>query len=265
MEEMREIKGSMAQMQAVFTEQMAVYEGKLHKQSTSDAPATTAGLAAEFSTFKSFVLIAMRALQDQIQATAQTVDQLETMSRRKHLLLHGVPEEKSEDTAAIVAKVVVGRLKMTGFTAGDINRCHRMGRLTTNRPRPILVKLRDIAVRDRIWFAKTNLKDTGITLSEFLTRARHEVFMEARQRFGINKSWTREGYVFVVGPDSIRRRVSCLADLDKISGSLASGSSATAAPKPTGVIKESMAPKTRRRREAESSESRLVPQSKPVR
>ncbi|KOB71369.1 Uncharacterized protein OBRU01_12714 [Operophtera brumata] len=246
MEEMREIKGSMAQMQALFTEQMAVYEGKLHKQSSSDAPATTAGLAAEFSAFKSFMLIAMRALQNQIQATAQAVDQLETMSRRKYLLFHGVPEGKTEDTAATVANVVVAKLKMTGFAAGDINRCHRMGRLTSNRPRPILVKLRDVAVRDKIWFAKTNLKDSGITLSEFLTRTRHEVFMEARQRFGINKSWTREGYVFVVGPDDTRRRVSCLADLDKISVSQAPELSETTAPKSAVVVNEPVAPKTRR-------------------
>lgn len=248
MEEMREIQGSMAQMQALFTEQMAAYEGKLQKH--SEAPATVASLAAEFTTFKAFVLTAMRALQDQIQATAQAVDQLEMLSRRKHLLVHGVPEERREDTAATLVKVVVGRLKMSTFTTGDIDRCHRMGRLTSDRPRPILVKLRDVSVRDKVWFTKTQLKNTGITLSEFLTKARHEVFMQARQRFGITKSWTREGFVFVVGPDEVRHRVSCLADLDKCSSlqtaPISSSSPTVVVANPTSVVEQPPAPRSRR-------------------
>ncbi|KOB67938.1 Uncharacterized protein OBRU01_12970 [Operophtera brumata] len=178
MEEIREMRGSVAALIATFTQQMAFFEGKL--QVPSDAPATTASLATEFASIKSFIMIALKALQEQIQMTAQAVDQLEIRNRRKILLIHGVAEENKEVTATAVSRVVISQLKHAEFSIKDISRCHRMGRSSNDRPRPILVKLRDVSLRDKLWFSKTNLKDSGITISEFLTKARHEVFMHAR-------------------------------------------------------------------------------------
>ncbi|KOB52261.1 Uncharacterized protein OBRU01_25546 [Operophtera brumata] len=89
---------------------------------------------------------------------------------------------------------------------------YQLGRFSSNR----FFKLKDVAVRDKVWFAKTNLKDTGITLSEFLTKARHEDFMKARQRSGVTKCWTREGNVYVIGHDGDRHRINWLGDLNTI-------------------------------------------------
>ncbi|KOB76554.1 Uncharacterized protein OBRU01_04566 [Operophtera brumata] len=157
--------------------------------------------------------------------TTQAVDQSEIRNRSKILLIHGVAEENKEVTATAVSRVVISQLKHAEFSIKDISRWHRMGRSSNDRPRLILVKFRDVSLRDKLWFSKTHLKDSGITISKFLTKARHEVFMQARQRFGVAKCWTREGYVFVVGPDDIRHRVSCLADLDRISGQRATDQS----------------------------------------
>uniref|UniRef100_A0A2A4ITX7 Uncharacterized protein n=1 Tax=Heliothis virescens TaxID=7102 RepID=A0A2A4ITX7_HELVI len=142
---------------------------------------------------------------------------MEMRGRRGILLLHGVSEVKDEDTAKVTAGIVKDRFKIQGFTVNDIKRCHRMGRsASTSKPRPILFKLRDVAVRDNIWFDKTKLKGTGITISEFLTKSRHDVFMAARKRFGVTKCWTRDGCVYVLAPDGTRHRVTTSAELSSL-------------------------------------------------
>ncbi|XP_026733623.1 uncharacterized protein LOC113497968 [Trichoplusia ni] len=88
-----------------------------------------------------------------------------------------------------------------------------------SKPRPILLKLRDAEVRDRIWFEKTKLKGSGITLSEFLTKTRHDAFMMAREKFGISNCWTQRGEVFVLGADGTKRRVLSTRDVIAIADS----------------------------------------------
>ncbi|KAJ0173698.1 hypothetical protein K1T71_010847 [Dendrolimus kikuchii] len=82
----------------------------------------------------------------------------------------------------------------------------------------ILMKfhLTDVAIRSKIWSAKTQLKGSGVTLSEFLTKYRHDLFMRARQEFGISKCWSRDGVVFVLGQDGSRHSISRIEDLSVI-------------------------------------------------
>ncbi|CAG9791255.1 unnamed protein product [Diatraea saccharalis] len=91
-------------------------------------------------------------------------------SRRKMLLLHGLPEEPNEDIVSTLAKTISERLKITEFYNKDINRCHRIGKTTsTDRSRPVLEKFNDEEERNRIWFSKAILKGSGLAISEFLT------------------------------------------------------------------------------------------------
>lgn len=193
---------------------MSKFETELLK---SSAPTTIEAIAADYAAFKTFTLAALKALQQQVELLARDVDQQEMRSRRKILLLHGVPEDSKEDTAQVVTKAVTTQLKIPGFTSAHINRCHRMGRAAgVDRPRPILVEVRDFTMRDQVWFAKTNLKGTSITLSEFLTKPRHVAFMAARERLGIKNCWTRDGFVHVIGPDGARHRICSIGELDKL-------------------------------------------------
>lgn len=221
------------ELMSMFQTQMDSFEGRLLKTQKTSVTSSVETLAAEFAAFKIFVVASMRSLQEQIELLAKESDQLEMRSRRKILLLHGVPEESKEVTAEVVAGVVTVQLKQTAFTVGDVSRCHRMGRVSsTDRPRPILCKLRDGVVRDKIWSAKACLKGSGVTISEFLTKSRHNIFMEARQQFGITKCWTREGYVFVLGSDGVRHRISCQRDLNGITQKDVEKVKETAAPAP---------------------------------
>ncbi|CAG9782668.1 unnamed protein product [Diatraea saccharalis] len=210
------IQNSMNQLQKIFTDRMDRYQSDLQ----ASAPSTTiSNLNSEFSTFRSYIMTALQSLQEQINLLAQQTDNMEMHSRRKMLLLHGLPEESNEDTVAVLVKTVTDRMKISGFTKNDISRCHRMGRktATSNRPRPLLLKLRDQEVRSKIWFSKTVLKGSGLTISEFLTKSRHDAFMAAREKYGVNKCFTKLGFVFVIAGDGKRHRISSLYDLNKIS------------------------------------------------
>lgn len=205
---------SQAQLQAFCQERMDTFLAELQKTSGTTSAAS---LAADFLRFRDLIMAALKALQDQISLLARQVDEQEMRTRQKILLFHGIPEEREEDAASCIVNTVTKHMKTLQFSGSDISRCHRMGRLSTSeRPRPILVKIRDLSLRKSMWYAKSTLKGTGITVSEFLTKSRHQVFMAARQRFGVAKCWTRDGYVFVIGNNGIHNRVSSVSDLDKI-------------------------------------------------
>lgn len=205
----------MSDLMELFTTKMAAFEAELHSK-TSTNPTTTMDLAAEFTSFRSFIISALGSLQQQVELLSHEVDRLEMRGRRKILLVHNIPEEKQEEPGAAVMKIFAGKLKVPGITDNDIGRCHRLGRSSASKTRPILVEFSSVVIKDKVWFSKTNLKGSGITLSEFLTVRRHTAFSEARVRFGIQKCWTRDGYVFVLAPDGTRHQIVSLAELNMI-------------------------------------------------
>lgn len=247
---MEAIRESVAQMSQMFQSKLAEFEER-QKKIVSPTSSEASTLEEEFATFKAFTLSALRSLQAQVELIARETDNLEMHSRRKILLLHGIPDSKNEDTAAVIVKTVVEKLKLSSFQTADISRCHRMGRLSSgDRARPILFKVRDVTVRANIWAAKTSLKGSGITLSEFLTKARHDTFMAARHRFGVTKCWTRDGFVFVLEASGERHRVSSVAELERL---VAQSGSTASAPKPKAApVKEPAAARSSKRTAAAS-------------
>lgn len=211
---MESVYKTVAQMNEEFYKRMAEFELKLQKD--SNAPATVASLSTEFTAFKLFTSQALNNLQGQLEIIAGTIDNLEVCRRRKILLLHGVAEQKTENLSQVVSNLVKLQFKID-FSAEDINRCQRLGRsAATQKPRPILFKLKDLSVRDKIWFSKTKLKGSGITISEFLTKSRHGLFIAAREKLGVNKCWTKQGDIYFVGCDGKHRRLTSISELNKV-------------------------------------------------
>lgn len=210
---MEGIQKSIAELAESFNTTMADFQSQIDK-ATPESP-TVSSVATQFSAFRAFTLKAIESLQQQVELLGQHMDSMEMRSRRKILLIHGVAEATNEDTSARVVDLLKMHLK-ADLTTDKISRSHRMGRPRSNKTRCILVKFRDISDRNATWSAKTALKGTGVIISEFLTKPRHEVFMAARERFGVRNCYTREGSVFVLVKDGDRRCVTCRADLDKI-------------------------------------------------
>ncbi|XP_059054068.1 protein unc-13 homolog C-like [Achroia grisella] len=208
------LHNTMAGMLEHFNKTMADFKSQLEK--ARNTPTTISSLESEFDTFRSFTATALTNLQKQVELVARQQDQMEMRSRRKILLLHGVTESQKENVAQVLSKVVIDRLQIDDFSADQIRRCSRLGRSIKDKPRPILVKFRDLDIKDEIWHSKTKLKGTGITMSEFLTATRHSVFMAARQLFGIKKCWTQDGFIIVAGEDGTRHRISSTDELNQL-------------------------------------------------
>ncbi|CAH1641385.1 unnamed protein product [Spodoptera littoralis] len=212
---MEEVPRLVSEMTSMFQQRMADFE-RQQRDNAGAANEATPVLSAEFVAFRSFIMQFLCVFQQQVSFMVQAMDDMQMRSRRKILLLHGVSESdaKEEDTKQVVVRVIKDRLKLD-IKPTDIKRCHRMGR-TSQKARPILLKLHDVALRDNIWRDKTRCKGSGVTISEFLTKTRHSVFMEARAKFGVSQCWTREGIIFVLDSKGVRHRLTSRNELDNI-------------------------------------------------
>ncbi|XP_046976444.1 uncharacterized protein LOC124542548 [Vanessa cardui] len=143
------------------------------------------------------------------------LDRMETHSRRKVLLFHGVKEEQGEDVFKKTLGVLTGHLKLSDATPELIDSCHRLG-VKRDASRPILVRFASVRFRSRVWNAKTALRGSKITLSEFLTKARQSIFIEARKHFGMKKCWSAEGDIIILLPDNSRKKISALSELKQL-------------------------------------------------
>ncbi|KAL0879001.1 hypothetical protein ABMA27_003981 [Loxostege sticticalis] len=240
------LQQAMTEMQANFLSQMAEFQRSLEQATPST---TVAALAVDFSNFKKFVLASLSNLRRQADILHQQCDRLEMQGRRKMLLVHGVAEAQGEDTSAVVLKLALERLQIP-LSTDAMSRSHRMGRPTKTKTRPILVKFRCMADRDKFWFAKTALKGSGITISEFLTKPRHDTFLEARKRVGISKCWTRNGIIVVTAADGSHHRITSMAELTTIvpTASSLAGHQTPAVEASVGVGQDAASTRSRRKK-----------------
>ncbi|XP_059047818.1 uncharacterized protein LOC131843228 [Achroia grisella] len=210
---MESLQQSMEQMMENFNTRMAAFQDGLDKAGAS--PVSLASLASDFSRFKSLIGETLRNLQQQVRVIAQQQDRLEMNSRRKILLLHGICENSDSNLTVEVTKILAEKLKIS-IPTNRISRTHRMGRITSGKPRPILVKFHSIEDRNKVWMAKTGLKSSGITISEFLTKVRHEAFMNARKHFGVSKCWSHNGAVMIIGANGQKHRVCSVGEVNRL-------------------------------------------------
>lgn len=212
---METIRQEFADMSALFHSKMEQFRRDQQGIQHSQAVSQDSTFMAEFNNFKAFILDALKALQGQIEILCKSYDQIEMKTRRKILLIHGITEVKKENLRDVVTDFLHKYFKESKTS---IKRCNRLGRSGKSKPRPILVKFQDVYDKNKVWFAKKSLKGTGITLSEFLTKERHNIFINARERFGVSKCWTNKGQILVCGSNGVHHQVTNLEELDAIPG-----------------------------------------------
>lgn len=129
----------------------------------------------------------------------QRLDTLEQYSRRNCLLIHGVEEAPSENAYVKVIDVLNTRLNLT-VSSEDIDRCHRLGVAGPHnkRKRPIIVKFVSYQTREAVWRGKRNLRNSGLLITESLTRMRSDLLSLVQKIVGPKNCWTQDGTVIAI-------------------------------------------------------------------
>uniref|UniRef100_A0A1Y1NGB3 Uncharacterized protein n=1 Tax=Photinus pyralis TaxID=7054 RepID=A0A1Y1NGB3_PHOPY len=129
------------------------------------------------------------------------IDDLEQRSRRSNLRLFGVKELQNENTDEAVIHILNDKLNLN-LTINDIERSHRVGALSPNKIRAIIIKFNNYRIRQLVYSSKSKLKGTALVLREDLTARRHKKYMELQGVYGKSNCWTRDGNVlFKVNAD----------------------------------------------------------------
>jgi hypothetical protein len=204
------LKG-MEELSSMFKARMTEFERSLQPSATKEASPTVRSLAAEFSTFKTFVWKSLSILKSQVDLVMVGLDRLDMHSRRKVLLFHGIAEDNKEVVIDKILSILSGQMNLS-LSADAIEVCHRLGANKTGA-RPVLVRFSIFEHRRQVWKSKTSLKGSKVSVSEFLTKARQEVFVAARGHFGVSKCWSADGTIVILLPDNSRRKIFTMGEL----------------------------------------------------
>uniref|UniRef100_A0A2A4JRK8 Uncharacterized protein n=1 Tax=Heliothis virescens TaxID=7102 RepID=A0A2A4JRK8_HELVI len=206
----------MEELSTTFTTRMATYEEELKSVGSSEAShKSIASLSRDFTDFKCLIWKTMSALKTQVELLTLGLDRHEMASRRKVLLLHGLPEQKDEDAVSRAVTVLTDKMQVAKVSSSDIVACHRLG-VDGGKSRPLLIRFQSYNLRSEVWRSKTTLKGSGLVLSEFLTKPRHDAFVAARKHYGVKECWTSEGKIVILLPNKSRRKIESLAELQQL-------------------------------------------------
>lgn len=112
---------------------MTEFQQNLQASYLTSSP--TSNIAAQFSTFRIFVLSALESFQKQVVILTKQQELFEMWSRRKNLLVYGIPEKKENTTCSAIKA-----LTMPDLSFNDVSRSHRLGKLIKGKPRVILLR-----------------------------------------------------------------------------------------------------------------------------
>ncbi|KAF9415794.1 hypothetical protein HW555_006695 [Spodoptera exigua] len=213
MSQLAEVLSAQKSLEECFMKKMNALEAQI--QTAGPAKDTVAKVAEEFRAFRDLVIGMLGLLRRQIGECSRQLDNIETRSRRKALIIQGIAEAAGEDCTDVTLGVINTKLGLN-YTKSLIKVCHRLGQANTNHHRPILVRFASIDARMSVWRAKTGFRGSKVAVREFLTKTRQSVFVTARQHFGMQSCWTQEGAIFIKASDGSRHRVTSLDELNPL-------------------------------------------------
>ncbi|KAJ8709376.1 hypothetical protein PYW07_009202 [Mythimna separata] len=225
------LSSSMEELSSTFAARMARYEEDLKNASGDGSHKSVSSLSKDFTEFRSLIWKTLGALKSRMELLVVGLDRHEMASRGKVLLLHGLSENKETSPVTNFLGVMSEHLKVVNVTPTDITACHRLG-TNTSKPRPLLVRFESRIVRNEVWRNKSKLKGSGLTLSEFLTKPRHEIFMNARKQYGIHKCWTSDGKVIIQVSDKTRKKIESALEYRELVAQFPPAESSVASSKP---------------------------------
>lgn len=137
-----------------------------HIQKRLDALEEKTKVLDNFNTNLVEIQDSVKVLTTQHDSMESRLDELEDRSRRDNLLFYGIPDSREswEQSEAHVKRILTNALHT--MPENSIERAHRLGPLTPNKCRPIIVKLSGYKIKDKILSARAKLREINVTVSE---------------------------------------------------------------------------------------------------
>ena len=105
-------------------------------------------------------------ISNEIEVLKNSLDRQQKYSRRNCVLIHGIPEQKGEDTDEQALKIIREELGETADKS-DLDRAHRIGTFKEDKSkcRSIIVKFSRYNVREKVFKNKKKLKGIGYSIT----------------------------------------------------------------------------------------------------
>ena len=134
-------------------------------------------------------------MEERMLKLEKDLEESQQYSRRTNVLIHGVEEEPNEDTDTVAQNLFTERMGLP-IIDRDIARSHRLGRRVEGSNRPIIVRLLSYRQKKTVYDSKKQLKSTGISITENLTKKRYEFYKKCKDKFGMQNVTTLDGRIF---------------------------------------------------------------------
>nr|CAH7743578.1 unnamed protein product [Callosobruchus chinensis] len=133
---------------------------------------------------------------DQMSAIKK-IQLLEHESKMCNLRIFNLVEIDGENTAAVVLKLLNSKMSLN-LAMDDILVCQRIGKKVAKGPRGVLVKLKNVYTKDRVYNCKRLLKGTGVVIKEDLAEAKLKLMEAAIKKTSLRSVWSTRGNIFAV-------------------------------------------------------------------
>ena len=134
-------------------------------------------------------------LEQRVALLENDLEEAQQYSRRTNVLIHGVKEERGEDTDKLSQDLFTEHMGVP-IVDRDIARSHRLGRKAEGVHRPIIVRLLSYRQKKAVYDAKKQLKGSGVVITENLTKKRYELYKQCKEKFGNHNVTTLDGRIY---------------------------------------------------------------------
>lgn len=134
-------------------------------------------------------------LRKQNNKLVNKMESMEQFSRNNNIRIYGVSENKHENIEDTVKNLIHNKLNLN-ITSSNIERCHRIGKVTEEKYRAIVVRMTNYKLKMDIIKSRKALKGTGIIIAEDMTHEKHKLLKETVQQIGKENVWTMDGKIY---------------------------------------------------------------------
>lgn len=153
----------------------------------------------------------IKKLKGEVRKLSSALEKQEQYSRRNNIIIRGLKEKSNENTLCSVKEFFKETLKVDVPEFG-IDKAHWVGPKRFKN-RSVIVKFANYQHKQMVYNTKKQLRGTGFTIHEDLTKVRYDISKEASQTFGLRNSWTYDGAVYIKTKDEVKHKVQTVEEL----------------------------------------------------